>query len=517
MLLVGDSTAGKSRAACEAVRRDPLFRERRLLVPLTDGGAARLVDSHLGDSPFVVWIDDIDKYFSRGLDEATLQRLLASNRTCVVVATIRTSQLEARRGELADPVWRYLTEDDEIVRVDVRAAFSDDERRRAGAVTDDRLVLNALADGVGPGEWLLGGREMMRRLRNERGPDGVYGLFADIVAAWYRTGIGIPLDDSGARSLWECELPAGVQQRLARLGPGKADEFFGNAREWACKPVVGRELYEQSIVTKLSAGYQIHDYVLDHIVRDPNRSQVPDSVWQLARARATERPDADDAISLLWQIGVTSFDDGAFQRSVAAWDDVVVRYGNDPTPAIRERVAKALVNKGFRLGQLDRSVDAIAVYDDVVVRYGNDPTPAIREQVANALFSLGCCFSIKGDLASARIRWDAAASYGTIWVLVGVAPIYALLDDMAKALDALNAAEAAGHESAKLYAMALSSDADADGLKVLSEEGDSDALNILGVVAHRNGDSAAATRLTRSDELDDGTAPALLAMAGRLL
>jgi hypothetical protein len=48
-------------------------------------------------------------------------------------------------------------------------------------------------------------------------------------------------------------------------------------------------------------------------------------------------------------------------------------------------MARALVNKGYRLGVLTRSEDAIAVYDEVVRRFGEATEPALREQVEKAL------------------------------------------------------------------------------------------------------------------------------------
>ena len=42
-----------------------------------------------------------------------------------------------------------------------------------------------------------------------------------------------------------------------------------------------------------------------------------------------------------------------------------------PEPVLREQVARALVNKGVRLGQLGHSEDAeMAVYEEVVARFG---------------------------------------------------------------------------------------------------------------------------------------------------
>ena len=79
---------------------------------------------------------------------------------------------------------------------------------------------------------------------------------------------------------------------------------------------------------------------------------------------------------------------GARTREVAVYDEVAARYGEDPTPALREQVADALHNKGVALGVLGRSDEALAVYDEVATRYGEDPTPALREVVARAVSAL---------------------------------------------------------------------------------------------------------------------------------
>ena len=43
------------------------------------------------------------------------------------------------------------------------------------------------------------------------------------------------------------------------------------------------------------------------------------------------------------------------------------------------------LNAAIRLGTLERSADEIAVYDEVVARFGAAAEPALREQVARAL------------------------------------------------------------------------------------------------------------------------------------
>jgi hypothetical protein len=74
----------------------------------------------------------------------------------------------------------------------------------------------------------------------------------------------------------------------------------------------------------------------------------------------------------------------AAQRRIAAYDDLLARFGNATELPLRERVTRALVNKGITLGALDRSTEAIAVYDDVLARFDDATEPGLREQVEEA-------------------------------------------------------------------------------------------------------------------------------------
>ena len=56
---------------------------------------------------------------------------------------------------------------------------------------------------------------------------------------------------------------------------------------------------------------------------------------------------------------------------------------------MREVVAEGLYNKGAALGRLDREEDSIAAYDELVVRFGDDEEPGVREQVAKGLYNKG--------------------------------------------------------------------------------------------------------------------------------
>ena len=64
---------------------------------------------------------------------------------------------------------------------------------------------------------------------------------------------------------------------------------------------------------------------------------------------------------------------------------------------MQEQVARALFNKGSRLGVLGRSEEEIAVYDDVVARFEQEPTPGVQEVVAMALVNKGLSLEARGD------------------------------------------------------------------------------------------------------------------------
>ena len=53
-----------------------------------------------------------------------------------------------------------------------------------------------------------------------------------------------------------------------------------------------------------------------------------------------------------------------------------------------EQVAASLVNKGVTLGRLERPEDAIAAYDEVVSRFGDRPEAGIAEQNGRSLGGL---------------------------------------------------------------------------------------------------------------------------------
>ena len=51
----------------------------------------------------------------------------------------------------------------------------------------------------------------------------------------------------------------------------------------------------------------------------------------------------------------------------------------------------ALLNKGGVLGELGRPEEALAAYGEVLARFGDDPDPALRDKCADARAAAASC------------------------------------------------------------------------------------------------------------------------------
>ncbi|MEZ5479561.1 MAG: tetratricopeptide repeat protein [Thiolinea sp.] len=67
------------------------------------------------------------------------------------------------------------------------------------------------------------------------------------------------------------------------------------------------------------------------------------------------------------------------QGEVAAYDDLLQRFGDSPVPGVQEQCAKALFSKGVTLRQqLNDPQGAVATYDKLLQRFGDSPSPACK-------------------------------------------------------------------------------------------------------------------------------------------
>ena len=196
------------------------------------------------------------------------------------------------------------------------------------------------------------------------------------------------------------------------------------------------------------------------------------------------------------------------EDTLAACEEMALRFGESEDPAVQEWVAKALVNKGVAFRELQRPDDALAACNDVVSRFGTSNAPALQEQVAIALFDMG------GDLfLISRFEDSLAASdeivrrFGasdkpalqvmTVMALIAKETAFRVLqrpddalaacDEALLALSRFKDSLAAGDEVSRLTAVALV----VKGTAFRALQRPDDALAAYGEVVRRFGTSRA--------------------------
>ncbi|MFC8514274.1 tetratricopeptide repeat protein [Streptomyces sp. NPDC057257] len=314
VLVVGESTAGKSRAAFEAAQA--VLPQAALVLPdPTEPAALRAAAAAVRrERRSVVWLDDVERYLGAGgLTLHLLERLAPPG--AVVLATIR-AQERARytdvQGLARDPsdgsggrVGRDVLALTREIRLDRR--WHAEEVARAREFGDDRRLAQAadIADRYGVAEFLAAGPQLLAAWQDAWAPEGRHVRGAALVSAAVearRAGWNRPLPAALLRDLHERQLTAhgGI-----RLRP----ESWEEALEWATRP-----LYATSglLIPHDSApdAYTVFDYLPD-AVDDP----VLDDTWERLIAVAEPEVCVDIGWAAIREVRHTAARD-AFQRAL---------------------------------------------------------------------------------------------------------------------------------------------------------------------------------------------------------
>ncbi len=94
------------------------------------------------------------------------------------------------------------------------------------------------------------------------------------------------------------------------------------------------------------------------------------------------------------------------EEALAAFDEILHRFGDSERSNLSRLVAKALVSKGATLGRLNRAEEALASFDDVVRRFGASSSSDLIEQVVQALVNKGVALSELNRLEEALDAFD---------------------------------------------------------------------------------------------------------------
>ncbi|MFC0550393.1 tetratricopeptide repeat protein [Planotetraspora thailandica] len=320
VLLVGDSTAGKSRTAFEAMRAT--LPDHLLIAPHDRAALPAAIERAVQAGRAVVWLSDLEHYLGTGgLTREHIARITGGGgHHRVILATLRSAE-QARltrepsdgddAARLAGREVRETLEQAHPIRL--ARVFTAGELERARARDWDARISSALnhAGKFGIAEYLASGPELQRDY-DDAWDVGVNPRGAALVAAAVdcrRAGFTSPVP----RGLLE-ELHVGYLE--ARGGHRLRPESEDDAWEWATSPrrattaLLSRSPDAADAVT-------VFDYLVDACQQaEGPLAHVPDPVFQLAVDHVYRASDAEG-------LGSTAVGQGRYHLAEPAWRKAV--------------------------------------------------------------------------------------------------------------------------------------------------------------------------------------------------
>ncbi|WP_231640672.1 tetratricopeptide repeat protein [Nocardiopsis sp. NRRL B-16309] len=303
VLVEGDSTAGKTRAALHALQK--ALPNRFLFTP-APGQDLRSLSDHLAalpeESREVVWLDDLNRYLSLGeygLTETTLQSLC--HQGAVVMATLRSEYADTYHMSVLENAWGRRNarrhemhgERDAFVSllrrfklVELERVWSPEEVDRASQLDDDLLAEAVAHHGAhGIAEYMAAGPELLRiwrRARRSTARGGYPRGYAVVSAAVDLARTGLLL--APKRDLLE-RAHVHYTFGIAPLRP----ESFAQALEWAEHPSLGASGLLVPADEERGC-WRAFDYLVE-----ATTNLVPTPVWELALEHAS---DEDECLAI---------------------------------------------------------------------------------------------------------------------------------------------------------------------------------------------------------------------------
>jgi eukaryotic-like serine/threonine-protein kinase len=275
VLLVGESTSGKTRAAYEAIRTQ--FPDYRLIHPAGREAIPAAVQVARETTPSVLWLDDLERFLGAdGLTGAAVNGILTlPDRTRCVLATMRAEEYAkyaGRPGHDDNPGREAVRRGWEVLRLATRLtvprAWSSDELGRAAEHRHDPRVREALdhSDRFGVAEYLAAGPQLFADWEDAWAP-GTHPRAAALVLAAVdarRVGMHRPLQLTMLERLHGHYL----QQRGGQL---LRPESLEDALAWATMPLHATS----SLLLPADDGrYLAVDYLIDAIDKHPISPEV---------------------------------------------------------------------------------------------------------------------------------------------------------------------------------------------------------------------------------------------------
>ncbi|WP_141585535.1 hypothetical protein [Actinomadura sp. WMMA1423] len=300
VLVVGESTAGKTRAAYEAMRT--CLPDHVFVRPPTRDDLPSALASAARHGKSVLWLDDLELYLgAKGLTAEMVSSLLATpGGHRIVLATMRSherarysSRLVRPEGDEEQHSLRQAAGVLDLAReIRIERLWSTGDRREAANEAHDRRIAKALeqAEHFGVAQYLAAGPELFREWQDARGswPEGRPRAAALVTAAVdvRRAGYHLPLPVAFLQSMHQSYLEGAARFHL-RL------ESWEQALEWATEPL---HTTSSLLVPAPDDHYVAFDYLADAADDTPSFPDVPPHAWQAVVAFV---PPAD-AINVAW-------------------------------------------------------------------------------------------------------------------------------------------------------------------------------------------------------------------------
>jgi tetratricopeptide (TPR) repeat protein len=314
VLLVGESTAGKSRAGYELIRSElPGYRvvqpSRRDTAAAAAGLAAKTRRS-------VLWLDDLERFLgSGGLTGAAVRLVLdAAGGERFIVATMRAEEhakFSGRIGVGAEGVGReVLREGWDVLRLAARVGvprmWSAGEIARASRRQDDQRVAEAVrhAGEFGVAEYLAAAPQLLAEWRDAWAPAMHPRAAAMVLAAVdaRRAGVHRPLPSQVLLRMHEPYLRARGGERLR-------PESAQTALVWATMPLYATS----SLLLPAGDGFLAFDYLIDAAA---SKDRVPPQALDALIAFSTPQESLDIG-ELAWRWSLTDQAEAAFRHAEA--------------------------------------------------------------------------------------------------------------------------------------------------------------------------------------------------------
>ncbi|MDT0483808.1 tetratricopeptide repeat protein [Streptomyces doebereineriae] len=297
VLLVGDSTAGKTRAAYEAMHAE--LPERRVARPTQSRDLFAAVDV-MGRTavPSVLWLDDLERFLGNdGLDLALLDELIRLR--LPAIATMRLQQYEKFSPQNRDRAGAQVLR--AIDPINIPRIWSAEELGRAAECDDGRIVEALTRHGpYGIAEYVAAGPFLLAELDRARQAAAGHARGAALVMAAIdlaRTGLHPPYSLTLLTALHEHHLSA---YGGALLRP----EPLEDAIRWATEIRYG--VTSLLLPAEDPQAWDVFDYLKDHI-----KTSVPRCAWTAALEHAT----GEDQFA----VGLAAAEAEIYDIAEAAW------------------------------------------------------------------------------------------------------------------------------------------------------------------------------------------------------